>query len=41
MIFWRQRWGPEAVYQAEKPGVPASERQKKKKKKERESEEGH
>lgn len=36
-IFWRQYWGPEAVYQAEKPGVPANERQKKK----RESEEGH
>lgn len=34
MIFKRHHWGPQAVYQAEKPGAPESETQKKGKKKE-------
>lgn len=38
MIFQRRCWGPQTVYQAEKPGVPASKKQKKIRRK---SEEGH
>lgn len=38
MIFQRRCWGPQTVYQAEKPGVPASKKQKNMRRK---SEEGH
>lgn len=32
MIFKRHHWGPQTVYQAEKPGVPESETQKREQK---------
>lgn len=41
MIFKRHHWGPQTVYQAEKPGAPESETNKQKKKGGRSKEVGY